>query len=437
MPNKNNSLQIKVFVGLGLLLFGSASVVTYLNLLSQNNNANQELLSYVRQLDVRGQVIKGRATTYARHAPRDFAPYERDLIIFYPDFMQDLDSFDKQVAHIAKVQHDLPVSMLHPSNTTLKTSIQNLQSNWTIFKQGFQEKIGTNPSEPRLEWGADYVKENQELINSITGMLIITIDEAIQSQLNKNNKLSTIAISAAGVFLLLGVVWFYFRIVRRITITVNGCQRVAQGDFGYQLPIQGKDELSALAIAFNTLSARTRFVLTMLTKMHRQGSAESKVDSLWNEAGAYLPIQWLGLWQVDHKNHNLTLMSMRSDRPMNSSMQQSLLKVSSNDQHLLDISKQGLAVKYDDLSASATNIPSAKLMREFLKLGLLNSQLIIPLTSDDGWQGLLVFVASDVAAYSNEQVELMNNLAPYIANGFAQKNNKGDLQNSVLKTVRN
>ena len=33
---------------------------------------------------------------------------------------------------------------------------------------------------------------------------------------------------------------------------------------------------------------------------------------------------------------------------------------------------------------SVTTIPSAKLMRELLKLGLLNSQLIVPLTSDDG-----------------------------------------------------
>lgn len=276
----NNWLQIKVFAGLGIILFGSAAIVAYLNLLSVENYANQELLSYVRQLDVQGQAIKRRGSTYATHAPRDFAPYNRDLIIFYPNFMQDLEAFEQQILHIAKTEKEFPRSILHSSDNNLRASIQNLQSNWTVFRQGFQEKLGTNPDEPRLEWGADYVQENQELINSITGMLVVTIDNAIQDQLKVNNKLSNIAMASAGTLLILVAIWFYFKIIHRISLTIKGCRRVAQGDFGYQLPTRGNDELSALANAFNTLSARTRFVLTMLTKMHSQGTAESKVDSL-------------------------------------------------------------------------------------------------------------------------------------------------------------
>lgn len=80
-----NWLQIKVFAGLGFLLFGSAAVVAYLNILSQENFSNQQLLSYIKQLDTQGQAIKRRSTTYANHAPRDYAPYERDIIIFYPE----------------------------------------------------------------------------------------------------------------------------------------------------------------------------------------------------------------------------------------------------------------------------------------------------------------------------------------------------------------
>lgn len=421
MPKQKNWLQIKVFVGLGLLLSGSAAVVAYLNILAQDNHANQELLSHVRQLQVRGEVIKRRAITYASHAPRDFAPYERDLVIFYPDFMLDLSAFDKQVNLIAKTQRELPKGILHSSNQSLRTSIQNLKSSWILFKQGFQEKIGINPNEPRLEWGADYVQENQELINSITGMLTVTIDKAIQNQLKRNSQLSNIAMSTAGLLLIFGVIWFYFRIVRRISLTVKGCQRVAQGDFGYQLSTKGNDELSTLAMAFNTLSARTRFVLNMLTKMHRQGSAENKIDALWKEAGGYLPIQWLGLWHINKEDNTLSLMSMRSKRPMNNSMQQSILQSSKNDQHLLSLSEQSAPIKYDNLSQSATSIPTAKFMREVLKMGLLNSLLVVPLKSDDDWEGIIVFIASDVAAYSDEQVELMSNLAPYMANGFAQK----------------
>ena len=430
----NNWLQIKVFAGLGLLLFSTAVSVTYLNLLAQDSHKNQELLSHVRQLDVQGQAIKRRAITYASNAPRDFAPYERDLLIFYPDFTKDLQAFDKQVLRLVKMERELPRSALHSKNDILKTSISNLKSNWVGFKQGFQEKIGPNINEPRLEWGADYVKDNQELINSITGNLIVTIDNAIQNQLNTNKGLSQLAMGGACVLLILGMIWFYFRVVRRITLAVKGCQRVAQGDFGYQLTIKGNDELSALAMAFNTLSARTRFVLTMLTKMHRHGSAESKVDALWKEAGNYLPIQWLGLWKVNRENDCLEFMSIRSDRSMHSSLQKSLIKAASDDQHLLEISKQSLPVKYDNLPRAVTSIPSAKLMRELLKLGLLNSQLIVPLTSDDGWEGILVFVATKTSAYSDEQIELIGNLSPYIANGFSQIK-KPKQKPQVLKTA--
>lgn len=415
-----NGLQVRVFIGLGIMLLGSAAVVAYLNLLSQENNANQDLLSYVRQLDVQGQAIKRRGTTYANHAPRDYAPYERDITIFYPDFMKDLDAFDKQISHIVKVEKNLPRGLLHSDDNTLSTSILNLQSNWRNFRRGFQEKLGDNPQEPRLEWGADYVLENQELINSITGKLISTIENVIQQQLNANKQFSNIATMGAGALLILGVIWFYLRIVRRITLTVQGCQRVAQGDFGYQLPIESNDELGALANAFNTLSARTRFVLTMLSKMHRHGSAESKIDSLWKEAGGYLPIQWIGLWQVNHTENNLLFMSMRSERKMSNSVQQSLISVSLKDEHLLKLSKEHTTIKYDNLPDVATSIPTAKVMREILKLGLLKSVLIVPLTADDGWEGLLVFVATDSSAYSEEQIELMGNLAPFMANGFAQ-----------------
>lgn len=415
-----NWLQIKVFTGLGLLLFGSAATVTYLNLLAEENHNSQELLSYVRQLEVQGQSIKRRATTYANNPPRDFAPYKRDLIIFYPEFMKDLDAFDKQVLHIARVERELPRNIIQSSNKILRTSIQNLQSDWLLFKQGFQSKLGINPNEPRLEWGANYVQENQALINSITGMLIVTIENAIQTQLNTNKQLSHIAMSGAGALLILGVFWFYFRVIRRIMLTVKGCQRVAQGDFGYQLSTKGNDELSALAQAFNTLSSRTRFILTMLTKMHRHASAESKVDSLWQEAGEYLPIQWLGLWQINRDDNSLELMSMRCDRPMRNIAKKALIKVTTFDQHLLSLSKKTTPTKYDNLAESATSIPNAKLMRELLKIGLLKSLMIVPLISDDGWEGLIVFVASNAAAYSDEQVELMGNLAPYMANGFSQ-----------------
>ena len=424
MGNKiTNWLQIKVFIGLGALLLGSITIVLYLDLIAQENHANQQLLSFVKQLEVQGKAIQRRGITYAENAPRDYAPYERDIIIFYPDFMRDLQAFETQITRVTQLANDMPRTLASSTSTTITDSIHNLASKWHTFKNGFEGKLGPNKKEPRLEWGADYVKENQELINNVTGMLITTIESAIKEKLEANKKLSNTSIYSAGVLLVLGIIWFYFSVIRRITLTIKGCQRVAKGDFGYQLPDQANDELGALASAFNTLSARTRFVLTMLSKMHRHGSAESKINELWNEAGGYLPIQWLGLFELDSASNKFSLMSIRTERKTNEAMNKTLDDAISLDSHLLSICKQQLPVKYDDLTEISSNIPNAKLVRELMKIGLLKSALFVPLVADDNWQGLMVLVAQEAASYTDEQVELMGNLAPFMANGFAQTAN--------------
>lgn len=413
-------LQIKVFAALAVLLIGAAAIVAYLNLLARDNYANQELLSILRQVEVQGQAIKRRAITYAEHAPRDYAPYDRDLVIFYPDFLRDLDAYDQQLTNLAKASMVLPEGLFHSDKEVIRSSIVVLQSQWQEFRTGLQDKLGDDAAEPRLEWGAEYVQQHQTQINDIAIMLTHSIDMAIQDQLASNSRLSKLATSAAAVLLLLGVIWFYLRVVRRIILTVHGCQRVAQGDFGYQLPSNSNDELGALARAFNLLSSRTLFVLNMLSKMHRHGNAESKVDALWQEANSYLPIQWLGLWQFHPQDRSMELLSMRSNRSIRGSMQQDLIKAATRDPHLLGLLTRGAPIKYDDLDDVVAGLPTARLFREFLKLGLLKSALLVPLKADDGWQGLLLFIASDNAAYTQDQLELMGNMAPFIANGFGQ-----------------
>ena len=421
-------LQAKVFIGLGALLLGSALIVLYLEVVARENYGNQQLLSYVKQLEIQGKAIQRRGVTYAKHAPRDYGPYNRDVIIFYPDFMRDLEAFDQQIERVADMAGNLPRTIISPSNHATLSSINTLQQQWRTFRAGFQEKLGTNVKEPRLEWGAEYVRDNQALINAITGKLITTIDAAIIKQVQENTQLTRIAVSSAGGLLLLGTIWFYFSVIRRITLTVKGCRRVAQGDFGYQLPVRRKDELGMLAAAFNTLSARTRLVVTMLSKMHQKGSAENKLDSLWNEAKGYLPMQWVGLFELDLPGDKLSLVSMRTGRKLSETLKNSIRNATAEDRQLVAISKTNVPLKYDELTTVATDISDARFVREILKIGLLNSALIVPLASDDGWRGLVMFVAQDKGAYTDEQVELMSNLSGFMANGFAQA------ENAVIET---
>lgn len=111
-----NWLQIKVVAGLTALVLGASVLVGYLTVLAEENHASQELLSRVRQLEVHGQAIQRRGLTYANNAPRDYGPYDRDVVIFYPDFMQDLDAFDRQLESMAKAAAALPSGPFHAAS---------------------------------------------------------------------------------------------------------------------------------------------------------------------------------------------------------------------------------------------------------------------------------------------------------------------------------
>ncbi len=49
-----------------------------------------------------------------------------------------------------------------------------------------------------------------------------------------------------------------------------------------------------------------------------------------------------------------------------------------------------------------------------------NAALLVPLATDDGWRGLILFSTSSPAAYTEEQTELMGNMSSYMAHGFAR-----------------
>lgn len=411
-------LQIKVFIGLAGLCLVALAIIFYVNQVANENYADLELLSKVKQLNVQAENIKRRANTYAQNAPRDYAPYFRDIVIFYPDFIQDLDAFEKGIKDLSLATNTLSININSTIYQQIETSINNLNDNWNTFRNGLSEKLGPDLKEPRLEWGAEYVQQNQSLINNITGELITSIESAINNKLNHNRQLTKNAYIGAVIISLLGIAWFYFSIVRRINITVKGCQRVAGGDFGYQLPVKSKDELGSLAIAFNHLSARTRFVVTVLSKLNAHETTSDKIAALVNESKGYLNIELFGFLSFNNKTRKFKLNGIYANRKISDRTKTKLAKATKADPLLQKASDAGTTLKYDNLSESSMQLSHSPMLQEIIKMGLLNSALVVPLKADNGQKGIMILVASDKNAFNEEQRSLMDNLSTYIANGF-------------------
>ncbi|MEZ5584701.1 MAG: PAS domain S-box protein [Candidatus Competibacteraceae bacterium] len=72
----------------------------------------------------------------------------------------------------------------------------------------------------------------------------------------RRNALAIVLIEMVLVALLSYLLGLY--LTRQLSHLTNASQRMANGEFGYQMPLQGRDELARTALAFNQMSSRVQ-----------------------------------------------------------------------------------------------------------------------------------------------------------------------------------
>ncbi len=118
---------------------------------------------------------------YQQNAARDYDSYNRDVKVFLKDLEADIDSFSKRIVRLenkfkAHVGFALPDSLSKIADQdkdmhTLDQAITMAQTDWGTFKLGYEEKLGHDEKEPRIEWGTDFIVENHpELEKTINYM---------------------------------------------------------------------------------------------------------------------------------------------------------------------------------------------------------------------------------------------------------------------------
>lgn len=414
------SMQVGVLIGLGLILAVSATVVAAMILALRASHANHAVLEEMGKLDEIGQAIERRALQYADHAPRDYCPYDRDVVIFYPEFLADLEAYDRLIAQAVRSVAGVGMgdAFVGGSFEAPREALNKLEAAWTKFRRELAEKLGDNPAEPRLEWGAEYIRDHKAELNAVVGELTRTVEAAIAGHQRAVDRLVVVAALAGGLLVLAIAAWFYLRVVRRVVVTVDGCRRVAQGEFGYQVPVSGRDELAVLADAVNRLSSRARLVLELLDNMQRSDTVDHKLAFFLTDAGAYLGSHWLGLWQKAPDGELELLHSAAADLPEH--RQRGVLNAADRDSTLPPLMEHGEVVLIGDISGYIATRPTARLLRELVKIGYARSALAVPLASDDGWDGLLILASKDGDNYDEEHAALLGNLSRVLANGLAR-----------------
>ncbi len=416
-------LRLKVLLGLVLflLLFLLYSGLQWQIL--EKTVGNTRVLGELTKLEESTVSLAHSSNHYEANAPRDYQSYDRDLVIFLAEIEHDLDRLD---AHLLDMEVDITdhVRPVLPALfnaladqgplQSLRQSIADVREQWQTLLSGYREKLGTD--EPKLEWGAEYMADNLPGFE----VQVMTMGKQFRQFLGQQQQLAERVSGGGIVFLtligLMGLLWFYWSVVRRIGQTANACVRVANGDFGYTLKSAGSDELTQLSRAFNLVSSRSQLTVKLLTNMADAQSVDEALQAIIQASGSYLPVAWIGVMQVERGQTDsgirlfrtmpaISLDGWERDGPDTQGQLNSDLFNS-------QISAEPLLI--NDVKSAAQLGDADPFLRDLARTTQITSLVILPLNSETGWQGFLLF-GSRRAEYRPDQIGLLKSLSRALA----------------------
>ncbi len=420
-------LRIKVLAALTIfLVLVILAALFQLHTLKLAEN-NHQVLGQLSQLESAAMDLQELAQLYDNNAPRDYPSYDRDVVLFLPLLNQELDSFGEKLAMVeqdfAQSVGILVPKLLQPmfgdsGRESLAEQVSDLHMDWEEFRSSLADALGDDPAEPLLEAGAEYLIANTHEMTSSTVAMIESYRTFLHEQSQDAQRLTELVVLVLIILGVLGLVWFFFRVIQRIGRVVDACQHVALGEFGYTVSAKGNDELSVLARAFNTLSARSQLVLAMLTDLQRAQTVEQGLSMIVQASGSYLPVAWAGFGRVDSRSGAVMLSHAIPPKSISNWTHRTATRAEPFGKELADALVTHDPILLNDLKQRGL-AEGEDFLRELVRATSITSLVALPLSTGEGWEGF-VFFGSKRAQYQPHQVELLKNLAPSTSISFAR-----------------
>lgn len=423
--NTHHSFRLRaaMLLAIASLIFIAILSNVYQQRVLQHTATNSRLLGEYQQLNQLALSIQRSAKNYQANAARDYESYFRDVEVYLGDLKGTITQFHTLVDSIAdKTKNDVTdlvppaFSSLMGNNVsqgTLAITITDVSDSWLRYMSGFETALGENQEEPRIEWGTRFVLENSDTIEHKLHVLMDQYETYLQQQ---GNSAATIFKTYLLVIAVLGAAiigWFYLHVIRPIGLIANACTRVAGGDFGYTLPIQGKNELAQLSEAFNTMSSRSEMVLNLISQLQQAHTVDEATAIICRASGSYIPIAWAAILKADQTN---TLLNVASTLPAMNRSQLESPQIKANTAfgqqcHDALLSKQ--AFISSDLLNAARQDHSDQFINGLVRRSQIDALMCVPLYNNQGWEGMLIF-GSKSGKYTSQHTELLSKLAPLL-----------------------
>ena len=410
MPRIHHSLKFQIGVAISLLttLF-AASTLYSLHVIDQQQ-ADDALVRLAGRLQFNQQQLTVQAMRYQENAPRDYPSYNRDLRLYFEDLKNTRAKLTEAIEAFAANRFDVSLtgdSMAMPPRLPARSHAiaGELAETWNDFSRKLDEKIGPDLNEPRLEWAAQWISENDAALESIAQRLSGTLRNDVADRAARANLINRSLLLSALLVALGTAWWFYRRVLAPLTAAVDGFKQVANGDFAHKVPISHDNEIGWLAQSFNHLSDRMDALRKLLTRLEQGADLEATLRTLSELLPPLIPVDWIGVLVRGPDGLIHLEMAFSDGRPdtvgsLSFEPDRTLLEECINSREPLHI---------PDVREMATLSPSYVFLQRLADRGRRDA-IMLPIGGGAAIQGVAVFASRYPNNFRSEHLALLRNL---------------------------
>lgn len=416
---KSLKFQITTALLLILALFGGVFAITMPALEEQRTFNSLQNTTARLQHTAKGMVEL--ASNYAVNTPLDDFAYQRDVKLYYAEIRKQINLFDDIIqalmTGVFSPAHTNRNSEFAPTlNPAVQMAISAVEETWSDFRNGVDQALGMASKGPNLREAADFITVSHlPLVESID-VLRAQIQHLATSRLDRVNQLYWIVLLTVVAVTLGILAWFVVSILRPLGRAVAGFNTVAQGDFGFQVPLAATNELSSLTSSFNQLSSRLHAIVKLIDRIQQGSDLDDTLGFVAAQFPPLLPLDWVGALFVAGDGNTITLeKSYSGGKPEMMPRRRFRLKRTL----LLKTLESDEPMHIPDMKRTAETNPEYQFLNHLVDKGLRDA-IFLPVSEQSPVPGVLAFATRKPDSYTNEHLALLSNIAKLVTHSFGR-----------------
>lgn len=300
MPRLLQTLKFQIVLAIALLTLLFASSTLYSLHVIDQQHSDDVLLRLAGRLQFHQQHMTMQAMRYESNAPRDYPSYYRDLRLYFEDLKVTRDELSALIDAFASnrfmaVARDESMAMQPRLPSSTLAAARRLADDWQAFLAGLDERLGPDPAEPRLEWAAEWIVEQNRTLEAAAETLHATLRDDVAQRAERAGVVNRVLLGAALIVSIVTGIWFYRHVLAPLSTAVRGFQKVADGDFSHRVAATYNNEIGWLVESFNHLSNRLDALRRLLTGLEQGADLEGTLRTLSATLPSLIPVDWIGV----------------------------------------------------------------------------------------------------------------------------------------------